>query len=65
MVGGTGKDVAKELGINNSLHLDLNNGWDALENEIPSGSDFIFSHPPYWSIINYENERKFYAENDL
>ena len=65
MVGGTGKDVAKELGINNSLHLDLNNGWDALTDEIPSGSDFIFSHPPYWSIINYENERKSYAENDL
>ena len=35
--GGTGKDVAKELQINNSLHLDLNNGWDALIDEIPSG----------------------------
>ena len=45
--GGTGKDVAKELHISNSLHLDLNNGWDALINEIPSGADFIFSHPPY------------------
>lgn len=44
--GGTGKDVAKELNITNSLHLDLNNGWDALIDEIPSGSDFIFSHLP-------------------
>ena len=49
--GGTGKDVAKELNITNSLHLDLNNGWDALMDEIPSGADFIFSHPPYWDII--------------
>lgn len=63
--GGTGKDVAKELNINNSLHLDLNNGWDALVDEIPSGSDFIFSHPPYWDIINYEHQRKSYAANDL
>ena len=51
--GGTGEDVAKELNIRNSLHLDLNNGWDALVDEIPSGSDFVFSHPPYWDIIRY------------
>lgn len=52
--GGTGKDVAKELGIKNSLHLDLNNGWNALTDDIPYGSDFIFSHPPYWNIISYQ-----------
>lgn len=63
--GGTGKDVAKELNITNSLHLDLNNGWDALIDEIPSGSDFIFSHPPYWDIISYETQRKTYSKNDL
>ena len=63
--GGTGKDVAKELNISNSLHLDLNNGWDALVDEIPSGSDFIFSHPPYWNIIKYEQQRNSYAPNDL
>ena len=63
--GGTGKDVAKELNITNSLHLDLNNGWDALIDEIPSGSDFIFSHPPYWDIISYESQRNSYSENDL
>ena len=63
--GGTGKDVAIELGINNSLHLDLNNGWDALIDEIPSGSDFIFSHPPYWNIISYEKQRGKFEKNDL
>ncbi len=63
--GGTGKDVAIELGITNSLHLDLNNGWNALIDEIPSGADFIFSHPPYWDIIKYEKQRKKYSEYDL
>lgn len=63
--GGTGKDVAKELNITNSLHLDLNNGWDALVDEIPTGSDFIFSHPPYWDIISYETQRNMYSQNDL
>lgn len=60
-----GQDVAKELNITNSLHLDLNNGWDALIDEIPTGSDFIFSHPPYWDIISYESQRNLYSENDL
>lgn len=63
--GGTGLDVARELKIENSMHLDLNNGWDALKNEIPSGADFIFSHPPYWDIIKYQYERKNYNEDDL
>lgn len=63
--GGTGKDVAKELNISNSIHLDLNMGWDALIDEIPSGADFIFSHPPYWDIISYEKQRNAYCKNDL
>lgn len=63
--GGTGKDVCKELGISNSLHLDLNNGWNALIDEIPSGSDFTFSHPPYWDIVRYEWQRKEYHADDL
>lgn len=63
--GGTGKDVADELKITNSLHLDLKNGWNALTDEIPSGADFIFSHPPYWDIVKYENQRKSYSPNDL
>ena len=56
--GGTGKDVANELKISNSLHLDLNNGWDALTDKIPTGSDFVFSHPPYWDIISYDLSNK-------
>lgn len=63
--GGTGKDVARELGIRNSIHLDLNNGWNALKDEIPSGADFIFSHPPYWNIIKYEKQRNSYNQSDL
>lgn len=52
--GGTGKDVASDLGIKNSVHLDLNTGWNALVDEIPFGSDFVFSHPPYWDIVSYQ-----------
>lgn len=42
--GGTGQDVATDLGIENSVHLDLLTGWDALKDEIPVQSDFVFSH---------------------
>ena len=63
--GGTGKDVAIELGITNSIHLDLINGWDALTDEIPTGADFVFSHPPYWDIIKYQYQRNSYHQNDL
>jgi len=52
--GGTGKDVAVDLGIKNSVHLDFNTGWNALVDEIPYGSDFVFSHPPYWDIVSYQ-----------
>lgn len=56
--GGTGYDVAKELGYteNNSIHLDLNNkfgNFNLLSDELPRGADFVFSHPPYWNIIKY------------
>lgn len=63
--GGTGLDVARELGITNSVHLDLNTGWNALKDEIPYGSDFVFSHPPYWDIIRYETQRGSYDPDDL
>lgn len=52
---GTTKDVCRELGIEN-LCLDLNpvwGGFDALNDEIPESSDFIFWHPPYHDIIKY------------
>lgn len=63
--GGTGKDVANDLGIKNSVHLDLNNGWNALVDDIPYGSDFIFSHPPYWDIVRYQFQRNSYDPDDL
>lgn len=52
--GGRGQDVAQELGYTHSMHLDFNTGWNAVADEIPSGSDFIFSHPPYADMINYQ-----------
>src|SRR5699024_7697289 len=52
--GRTGKDVALDLGIKNSIHLDFNTGWNALKEYIPYGSDFVFSHTPYWNIISYQ-----------
>ncbi|WP_223390124.1 forkhead box protein [Liquorilactobacillus hordei] len=63
--GGTGKDVAKQLGYKNSIHLDLANGWNALKDEIPRSSDFIFSHPPYFDIIDYNRQRGSYSKDDL
>jgi hypothetical protein len=54
--GGTGFEVARELGYEDSVHLDLNprwGGWNALTSEVPEGSDFIFIHPPYHNIIQY------------
>lgn len=54
--GGTGFEVAREMGYRNSVHLDLSEkwgGWNALTDEIPEGSDFIFIHPPYDDIIHY------------
>lgn len=63
--GGTGQDVAKDLGITNSVHLDLLTGWNALKDEIPTGTDFAFSHPAYWDIIDYSTQRGNYHADDL
>jgi len=55
--GGTGFDVARSMGYENSIHLDLNglNGtsFNILIDELPQGSDFVFSHPPYHNMILY------------
>jgi hypothetical protein len=54
--GGTGRDVARDLGYASSVHLDLNpawGGWNALTDEVPEGTEFVFGHPPYHSIIPY------------
>lgn len=63
--GGTGKEVCMDLGIKNSVHLDLNMGWNALVDEIPTGSDFVFSHPAYWDIISYNELNKRSHPDDL
>ena len=57
---GTGFEVARELGYSNSIHLDLRpeyGGWNALTDDIPSGSDFVFSHPAYHDIILYSGNQ--------
>ena len=55
--GGTGYDVARSMGYNHSVHLDLNGRYgdpfNALTDEMPQGSDFVFSHPPYHTMIQY------------
>jgi hypothetical protein len=54
--GGTGYHVAKQLGYQNSIHLDLNEefgSFNLLSDDLPKDADFIFSHPPYWNIIKY------------
>lgn len=56
MVGsGTTLDVCREKGVK-AVGLDLNpafGGWDALNDDVPEGADFIFWHPPYHDIIKY------------
>ncbi len=57
--GGTGYEVAKELGFTNSVHLDLNpqwGGWNALKDEVPLNTDLIFSHPPYFDMVVYSGQ---------
>jgi hypothetical protein len=57
--GGTGHSVAREMGYKDSIHLDLNPRWggfNALSDDIPEGSDFVFLHPPYHDIIVYSGK---------
>lgn len=56
---GTGYDVARELGYKNSIHLDLNESFGSfnlLTDQLPSGANFVFSHPPYWNIVKYSGK---------
>lgn len=62
--GGTGYEVAKKLGYKDSIHLDLNprfGSFNLLTDEIPAGSDFVFSHPPYWDIIKYSGQNNMWG----
>ena len=51
---GTTKAAADKLGINSKLY-DLHSGFDIMNNEIKERPEFIFWHPPYWSIIQYSD----------
>ncbi|MGG2197537.1 DNA modification methylase [Paenibacillus validus] len=65
--GGTGYEVAKELGYTESIHLDLHpewGGWNALKDDVPIQSDLIFCHPPYFDMIIYSGEVWGDAHND-
>ncbi|GAA4056891.1 hypothetical protein [Amphibacillus indicireducens] len=56
---GSGYDVAKGLGYKNSIHLDLNErfgNFNLLTDQLPVGSDLVFSHPPYWNIVKYSGQ---------
>ena len=59
--GGTGFEIARELGYEKSIHLDLNGfyapSFNALVDDIPTGSDFVFSHPPYHDMIVYSGQQ--------
>jgi hypothetical protein len=58
--GGTGIDVARSMGYQKSVHLDLNGRYgdpfNALIDEIPQGASLVFSHPPYHTMIQYSGE---------
>lgn len=63
---GTGYDVAKELGYTNSIHLDLNDrfgNFNLLTDELPQGSDLVFSHPPYWNIVKYSGKNNVWGKS--
>ena len=52
-------DVVKNFDEIDYTGLDLNpkyGGFDALNDDIPHSSDFIFWHPPYWDIIKYSGK---------
>src|SRR5690625_2413783 len=62
---GTGCDVARELGYSNSIHLDLNHrfgNFNLLTDDLPKGADLVFSHPPYWDIIQYSGKNNVWGE---
>lgn len=71
--GRTSLDVCKEMGIiykGFDLHSGFDVTRDSVLNAIGTPADMVFSHPPYWQMINYGAERvkhglKSGAGNDL
>lgn len=58
---GTSGDVCRDMGID-YMGLDLFKGQDFTKDDIlaqlPRAADVVFTHPPYHSMINYEDEHK-------
>ena len=72
---GTSRDVAREMGVR-YIGLDLHKGFDFTQHSVLNAiggepAPMVFSHPPYYDIIRYQDERKKHGltinpnENDL
>jgi hypothetical protein len=53
--GGTSRDVCADMGIPYA-GFDLRNGADSLRDDIGSGFDLIFWHPPYHDMKHYTDD---------
>ena len=58
MGSGTTRDVIEGLNRHRRLSIkywggDLRKGFDLLTQDLPGSFDFIWIHPPYWSIVKY------------
>jgi hypothetical protein len=53
--GGTSRDVCADMGIAYTGY-DLHSGTDSLRDEIGSGYDLIFWHPPYHDMKKYSDD---------
>lgn len=51
---GTTKAAADKMNIKSNIY-DLHSGFDIMNCDIPERPEFVFWHPPYWSIIKYSD----------
>ena len=52
--GGTTEDVVRAMGLRGTF-TDLNRGFDLVDMDIPERAENIWSHPCYWSLIQYSD----------
>ncbi len=62
---GTSRDVVAGLNRYKRLGItywggDLRNGFDLTRQDLPASFDFVWIHPPYWNIVQYQS-----GPNDL
>ncbi len=60
MGSGTTRDVVAELNERKDAGIrywggDLKNGFNLVKQDLPGSFDFVWIHPPYWSIIQYSD----------